>query len=85
MKRDFFDPSLPNLQIVLVGERTLQIVRSRLLGCGSCDDDAQIPLDGFLDQITGSDPTITDYIIERPLTCPYCGAAITEKTLVNFE
>jgi len=68
-----------------VGERTLQIARSWLLGCESCDEDAQIPLDWVLDQITRSNPKVTDYVIEKPLTCAYCGAAITGKTLVNFE
>jgi hypothetical protein len=85
MKRDFFDPPLSDLQIVLVDERTLQIARSRLLGCESCDADAHIPLDWLLDQITSSNPTVTDYVIEKPLTCRYCGASITEKTLVDFE
>jgi hypothetical protein len=44
---------------------------------------AEIPFDWILDQITGSDSTVTDYILETPGKCPNCRRQIFEKTLVE--
>ena len=41
--------------------------------------------DWVLDEVTRADPALTDYLIDELLSCPWCGAAITEKTLVNWE
>jgi hypothetical protein len=46
-------------------------------------DGAEIPFDNVLDRITGADPCVTDYILEYPALCPYCGREIREKTLVE--
>jgi hypothetical protein len=32
--------------------------------------------------VTGSDPSVTDYILEMPAKCPQCRREILEKTLV---
>jgi hypothetical protein len=45
---------------------------------------AEIPFDYILDELTGSDPTVTDYILEAPAKCPNCGRQIREKTLVEL-
>jgi hypothetical protein len=39
----------------------------------------------LLDQVTGSDPAVTDYILESPAKCPRCFHEIMEKTLVGPE
>jgi hypothetical protein len=44
---------------------------------------AEIPFDNILDRVTGSDPSVTDYILEAPAKCPSCGREILEKTLVE--
>src|SRR5262249_31310490 len=31
---------------------------------------AEIPFDNILDRVTGSDPSVTDYILEQPAKCP---------------
>ena len=31
---------------------------------------AEIPFDNILDRVTGSDPSVTDYILEEPAKCP---------------
>jgi hypothetical protein len=36
-------------------------------------------------RLTGSDPSVTDYIFEVPARCLQCGATITEKTLVEWD
>jgi len=43
----------------------------------------EIPFGSVLDQITGSDPSVTDYIFEQPAKCPRCRREILEKTLVE--
>ena len=37
---------------------------------------------GILDRITGSDPSVTDYILEEPAKCPNC-QRVLEKTLIE--
>ena len=52
--------------------------------CEHCHpDDADIPFDWILDGVTGSDPGVTDYILEEPAKCPNCRREILEKTLVE--
>jgi hypothetical protein len=44
-------------------------------------NDAEEPFDMILDLVTGSDPNVTDYVLEVTARCVTCGAEITEKTL----
>jgi hypothetical protein len=44
---------------------------------------AEIPFDNILDRVTGSDPSVTDYILEEPAKCPNCRCEILEKTPVE--
>jgi ATP-dependent DNA ligase len=41
--------------------------------------------DNILDKHTGSDPSVTDYVLEVPARCLQCGAEIKEKTLVEWN
>jgi hypothetical protein len=52
-------------------------------GCESCVETAELPFDYILDALTGSDPSVTDYVLEVPARCLQCGAEINEKTLVE--
>ena len=45
--------------------------------------DAEIPFDNMLDRLTGSDPSVTDYVLEVRARCLKCGTKINEKTLVE--
>jgi hypothetical protein len=36
-------------------------------------------------RVTGSDPSVTDYILEQPAKCPKCRRDVLEKTLVEPE
>jgi hypothetical protein len=56
-----------------------------IAGCEACSDDAELPFDNILDRLTASDPSVTDYVLEVPARCLQCGAAITEKTLVEWN
>jgi hypothetical protein len=43
----------------------------------------QRQFDWILDEITGSDSTVTDHVIESPAKCPNCRRRVFEKTLVE--
>jgi hypothetical protein len=72
MTRDFFDPT-PEEQIVgLVDATTVRNAERLIESCEACNPDAQIPFDNILDRVTGSDPSVTDYVLEEPAKCPNC-------------
>jgi uncharacterized protein with PIN domain len=82
--RDFFDPSPEAQVIVLMDEATLRKAELFIESCEHCNrEGAEIPFDNILDRITGSDPSVTDYILEVPAKCPNCRREIFEKTLVE--
>jgi len=84
MGRDYFDPTPEEQNIVLVAVATLRKAERFIESCQFCNPKvAEIPFDHILDRITGSDPSVTDYILEQPAKCPYCRREITEKTLVE--
>ena len=86
MTRDFFDPAPEQQVIVLVETATLRRAEPLIESCEHCNPDgAEIPFDNILDRVTGSDPTVTDYILEAPAKCPNCRREILEKTLVELQ
>jgi hypothetical protein len=82
MKREFFDPPIEDLEIVLIGRATIHKAQERVAGCEGCDGDAEILFDWILDEVTGRNPGVTDYLMEVPARCPYCCREIVEKALV---
>ena len=56
-----------------------------IAGCEVCGGDAGIPFDNILDRLTGSDPSVTDYVLEVPVRRLQCGATINEKTFVEWD
>ncbi len=84
MGREYFDPSPEEQVVVLVDGATTRRAEKFIESCEHCNaDGADIPFDNVLDRITGSDPSVTDYILEYPALCPYCGREVREKTLVE--
>ena len=81
---NFFEPSPEQQNIVLIDAATLRKAQSVVSGCETCSDSAEVPFDYILDQFTGHDPSVTDYVLEVPARCLQCGAAINEKTLVDL-
>jgi hypothetical protein len=70
MSRDFFDPTPEQQNVVLIRTGTLGQAARRIESCEHCNpDEADIPFDWVLDRITGSDSTVTDYILEEPGKC----------------
>ena len=84
MLRDFFDPTSERQNVTLIETVTLGEAERLIESCEACNPkSAQIPFDYILDQVTGSDPSLTDYILEEPAKCPDCRGEILEKTLIE--
>jgi len=69
---------------VLIDVATARRAAACLVGCESCSEDAQFPFDVVLDAVTGNDPSVTDYLLSAPVSCPHCRASVSEKTLVEW-
>jgi hypothetical protein len=84
MTRDFFDPTPEHQNVILIEAVTLREAERLIESCEHCHpDDADIPFDWILDHVTGSDPSVTDYVLEQSAKCPNCRREILEKTLVE--
>jgi hypothetical protein len=59
--------------IVLVDATTLRQAERLIESCEHCNPErAEIPFDNILDRVTGSDPSVADYILEFAAKCPNC-------------
>src|SRR5215471_3064995 len=84
MARDFFDASSEEQNVVLVDPSVLRKVDRLIESCEHCNlEGAEILFDDILNRVTGSDPSVTDYILETPAKCPSCRRPISEKTLIE--
>jgi hypothetical protein len=84
MPRDFFDPTPEQQIVVLIDAVTLRKAEQLIESCECCNrEGAEIPFDNILDRVTGSDPSVTDYILEMPAKCPNCRREVLEKTLIE--
>ncbi len=84
MSREFFDPPLEDLVIAPVSAVQLRAALRQVLACEACSEEADIPFDWVLDRVTGVDASVTDHLLEVPAACPWCGAPLTEKSLVEW-
>jgi hypothetical protein len=85
MSRDFFDPTPEDQKVVLIDAPILRKAERLIESCEHCNPVAEIPFDWILDRVTGSDPSVTDYILEQLGQCPNCRHDILEKTLIEPE
>jgi len=84
MLRDFFDQDQDSRFSCSSRSATLRQAERLIECCEHCTEEGvQIPFDNILDRITGSDPSVTDYILEGLAKCPNCRREILEKTLVE--
>jgi len=81
MPSDFFDPE--QQIIVLVTATILMDAERSIAFCERCNpESSDFTFDMILDQVTGSDPRSTEYLLEVPARCPNCKQNVFEKTLV---
>src|SRR5262245_14184338 len=78
----FYEPNFEETNLVFIDEAVLTQAKRNIEGCEHCCPDAEITLDYILDDITGCDPQLTEYILSHPTNCPVCFHEVTEKTLV---
>jgi hypothetical protein len=84
MPRDFLDPAPEQQNVVLVNPTTIDDAERLIETCEGCNPEgAEIPFDNILDRVTGSDPSVTDYILESSAKCPNCRREIREKMLIE--
>jgi hypothetical protein len=82
MFRDF--DQIPEKQVVLIERKIIRNAEGFIHSCEHCNPQgADLPFVVILDVMTGSDPKITDYILEAPAKCPRSFREITEKTAVE--
>jgi len=82
---ELFTLPIEEINLVLVDYPRVDQAESFISGCERCDQDAEISFDYLLDELTGCDPTRTEYLMYRPARCPRCQAEVTEKTLIIPE
>jgi len=81
---DFFDPQQNNKTWFSSIAQPLHEAERLIASCEHCNlDGAEIPFDNILDRVTGSEPSVTDYVLEHPPKCPNWCREILEKTLVE--
>jgi hypothetical protein len=85
MLRDSSDPTPEQQNLVLIHVATLHKAQGMILGCEACSESAEMPFENILDQLNGSNPTVTDYIFDSQVRCLQCGAAIKNKALVGWS
>ena len=84
MAQNYFDPSLGEHDIVLIGRTTIRQAERIIESCEHCNREyAWMLFDCLLDDVTGRDSALTDYLLEEPAKCPRCQHDILENTLVE--
>ena len=74
----------PSIELVTVNADVIRRAERQIESCEQCHpDDAEIPFDWILDRVTGSDPSVTDYIVETPAKRLQCRREIFEKTSIR--
>jgi hypothetical protein len=84
--REFYDPPWEETNVVLVDAEAVRTPLRWIRACEACMPvEAQMPFDWVLDQVTGCDPTVTDYVLAQAGICPHCRGSVTEKTLIDLR
>jgi len=50
-----------------------------IAGCEACTETAELPFESILDRLTGSDPSVTDYVLEVTARCLQFARRLTRK------
>jgi len=74
-----------NINIVALSASTIRRAQEAISSCEACNNDAEMPFDWILDEVTGRDGSSTDYFLTEPAKCPRCGGSVIEKTLVEAD
>jgi hypothetical protein len=70
--------------LIVIATDTIRAAEKMVEACEACNPaGAELLFDSILDQITGSDAAMTDYLLEVPAKCPNCRRQVFEGTLVE--
>lgn len=73
----------PNIELVAVDPLSLRRAERHIESCEHCHpDDAEIPFDWILAELTGNRGAV-EFILSEAARCPNCRHEITEKTLIE--
>ncbi len=81
MKQHFL---MQGVELVAIGESTAMQAQKRVTGCAKCSPLASAPFESLLHTVLGNNG-MTEFFLCCPARCPKCGAAVFEKTLVDFD
>ena len=74
-----------DIHILALGASTIRRAQEAIASCEACNQDAELPFDWILDEVTGRNGSTTDYFLTEPARCPRCSGAVIEKTLVEAD
>ena len=84
MDRELFDQTPGKRVVVFIEREVIRNAEGSIESCEHCNPErADLPFVVILDLMRGSDPKITDYVLEVAAKCPQCDREIFEKTLVE--
>jgi hypothetical protein len=69
--------------VVTVSLQKIFRAEARIVGCNNCSDRATIHFERLFDDAAETG-TKRLYLLPKPAMCPFCHAAITEKTLIEL-
>src|SRR5437867_4965200 len=73
----------PGIELITIDGNTIRRAESLIESCEHCHpDDAEIPFDWILAEITGKHGRY-DFVLTELARCPNCKQPVTEKTLVE--
>ncbi len=71
--------------IVTVDAAKVREAEGKIEGCELCHpDDAEIPFDWILQQVTGRSGMV-DFVMLEPAICPTCKQPLNEKALIELK
>ena len=74
---------LEGIDVMTVGETSLEKVLARITGCAACSKSASTSFESLLHHTLGTSG-MTEYFICSAIECPRCDSQISERTLVDF-
>ena len=77
--------SRPGITLITVDADVIHQAERLIESCEHCHrDDAEIPFDWLLADVTGKRGAY-EFVLSEPAHCPNCKQPITEKTLVEWD
>jgi hypothetical protein len=79
------DHEEPQTVLFTVASDTVSTALRQVSSCESCNPDAEFPFECILDYVLGLSGIQADYFMIQLGYCPSCHAAVSEKTLVEWN